>query len=62
MDKTLVKNRIASHEATNQKDITKLKSVLDFSCDLNQLNNTENSDFGEDGVYCRTREFYYKAN
>lgn len=30
----------------------KAHSLLDFSCDLNRMNNTEDSKFGEDGLEC----------
>ena len=35
--------------------------IEDFKCKLSKFNNTFDSTYGEDGVYCERNEYFYKV-
>ena len=60
-DQGLIKKRIkAFGEQTKDKDYKGLK-IEDFKCQMTQFNNTLDSSFGENGVYCERKEYLYKV-
>jgi len=51
IDKKLLKQRIAQYNLNQDKTAKELKQGL--KCEFDHFNNTIESEFGEDGVFCQ---------
>jgi hypothetical protein len=58
IDKRLVKARVGKYNNNEEKDSFPLTN---FKCNLGRLNNTVDSPFGEDGLFCSRQLYHYPA-
>ena len=60
LDKSLAKHRVQEYNRIGEKDAKDLQTQ-GLDCGFDHLNNTKDSEYGEDGVFCELQTYTYNA-